>query len=445
MAKPRNDRNQAVTKFCLAMEDHRRTEAGRVRTSKEFVAHFFPYDEQKVKDQVFLHMPNEVRGPVLAKWGIRGAKAALKDDDEKVRYVVHDALVAGDIDDVAFEAGITSEILVDWIVLAEWWSFWRNGRLTGAAIQKALATARELHLIDDKWFLLNVQGRGGKLKGTDVLCDTLSKDQIVAWVRKIHETGDGSPAGIIAAVGWETVLVKTAQDALLFALDAFARKAGLAPEVAETKTSIGGAALSGGAAPQSSSINAGRLSHAAEAAPASNEPETARHARLPENHPTVSAPVDAAALAEADALAAQARRHDSGIPVAIPDVPAIDGGEDAPPSTDEREESPRLAEAREAMMATLMQSEAKQKAVISREPWDESEIPAKPSSLEWPEPPPVVASPANGEATSSAPPASLELIEDPDAPKVAPPPPKVPAPNPPPVPRKGGNPPPRLK
>ena len=28
--------------------------------------------------------------------------------------------------------------------------------------------------------LNNVQGRGGKLKGTDVVCDTLSKDQIVA-------------------------------------------------------------------------------------------------------------------------------------------------------------------------------------------------------------------------------------------------------------------------
>ena len=235
MAKPRNDRNQAVTKFCLSMEDHRRTEAGRVRTAKEFVAHFFPFDESKAKDQLFLHMPNDVRGPVLAKWGIRGAKAALKDDDDRVKLVVHDALVAGDIDEAIFEEGITPEILVDWIVLAEWWSFWRHGRLTGVAIQTALATARELGLIDDKWFLLNVQGRGGKLKGTDVLCDTLSKDQIVAWVRKIHETGDGSPAGIIAAIGWDTVLAKTAQDALLFALDQFARKAGLAPEPVENR------------------------------------------------------------------------------------------------------------------------------------------------------------------------------------------------------------------
>ena len=257
MAKPRNDRNQAVTKFCLAMEDHRRTEAGRVRTAKEFVAHFFPHDEQKAKDQLFLHMPNDVRGPVLAKWGIRGAKAALKDDDEKVKLVVHDALVAGDIDDAIFEGGVEPMILVDWIVLAEWWSFWRHGRLTGVAIQKALATARELGLIDDKWFLLNVQGRGGKLKGTDVLCDTLSKDQIVAWVRKLHESGDGSPAGIVAAIGWETVLTKTAQDALLFALDQFARKAGLAPEPVEPQSSR----LAGGESTASASaVTSGRHS-----------------------------------------------------------------------------------------------------------------------------------------------------------------------------------------
>jgi hypothetical protein len=458
VAKPRNDRNQAVTKFCLSMEDHRRTEAGRVRTAKEFVAHFFPYDEAKAKDQLFLHMPNDTRGPVLAKWGIRGAKAALKDDDEKVKFVVHDALVAGDIDEAIFEEGITPEILVDWIVLAEWWSFWRHGRLTGVAIQKALATARELGLIDDKWFLNNVQGRGGKLKGTDVLCDTLSKDQIVAWVRKLHETGDGSPAGIIAAIGWETVLAKTAQDALLFALDQFARKAGLAPEVAEPKTSqgpsgevkasAGGAALAGGAAPPPSS--------SAGAPPPSVEPSTARHDKLAEAHVTVNAPSDAVAMAEAEALAqAQARskniKHDSGFPVAIPDIPAVDGGdeEDEPPSipsVEERsmwspgqvEESPKLAEARVAMMQTLIANEAKSAPIdLKREPWDESEIPAKPSSLEWPEPPPIAAN-GSSAARPSEEPIALEEddLQKPSSPKVP-----VPAP-PPPVPRKGGGAPP---
>ncbi len=439
MAKPRNDRNQAVTKFCLAMEEHRRTEAGRVRTAKEYLAHFFPHDETTSKDQLFRYMPNDVRGPILAHWGIRGAKAALKDDDEKVKFVVHDALVAGDLDEATFESGVTAEILIDWIVLAEWWSFWRHGRLTGVAIQKALAVARELGLIDDKWFLLNIQGRGGKLKGTDVLCDTLSKDQIVGWIRKMHESGDGSPAGVVAAIGWETVLQKTAQDALLFALDQFARKAGLAPEIEKPPVSQKPAS-SAGAGPTS-------------------EPSTARHAKLAEAHPTVSAPQDIAALAEAEALSLAQKKAerekasglDSGMDVAIPDIPAVDGGDEEPPSipsVEERgvfasnvEESPKLAEARAAMMATLMQSgtDADKAPASKRELWDESDVPAKPSSLEWPEPPPVVAAPVPSTSTS-APPQSEEAIplSENDLQKASNP--KVPVPAPPPVPpRKGGN------
>jgi hypothetical protein len=413
-----------VTKFCLAMEDHRRTEAGRVRTAKELVAQFFPYDEQKATDRLFLHMPNDVRGPVLAKWGIRGAKAALKDDDAKVQFVVHDALVAGDIDDGVFEEGITSEILVDWVELADWWAFWRHGKLTGVAIQKALATARDFGLIDEKWFLENLQGRGGKLHGTDVLCDTLSKDQIIAWVRKLHETGDGSPAGLVGALGWETALAKTAQDALLHALDQFARKAGLAPEPApnsERKTSAG-------------------------VPPPSQEATTGKHDKLAEAHPTVAVPGEVAALAAADAFAeAKARadavpKRDSGLPVAIPDIPAVDGGDadDEPPSIpsvawsakEPDEESPKLAKARAAMLETLISTE-KSTGDGKRELWDQSEIPAKPSSLEWPEPPPVV--PAQGAAPTSDPPISLD---DTDLQKASSP--HLPVPNPPPVPTRKG-------
>jgi hypothetical protein len=458
VAKPRNERSQAVTKFCLAMEEHRRTEAGRVRSAKEFVAHFFPHDEQKATDQLFLHMPNDVRGPVLAAWGIRGAKAALKDDDEKVKLVVHDGLVAGDIDDAIFEEGIEPATLVDWIVLSEWWSFWRHGRLTGVAIQKALGTARELGLIDDPWFLLNLQGRGGKLSGTDVLCDTLSKDQIVGWLRKLHDAGDGSPAGLIAAIGWETILTKTAQDALLFALDQFARKAGLAPESpaeakpaetakpAEAKPAAGKPAVSAKPAAAAKSATAPSLeakpsASAAVAAPPppTLEPSTARHDRLAEAFPTLNAPSDAVAVAEAEALAqTQAKtpleRHDSGFPVAIPDMPAVDVGEDEhepPPSTSngDDEESPKLAEARAAIMQTLKSTGAHD---VVREPWDESEVPAKPSSLEWPEPPPITANGGGSPAADDA----IVLGED-DLQKASVP--KVAVSNPPPIPKKPGS------
>jgi hypothetical protein len=213
------------------MEMHRRTEAGRVRTAREMLDFFFPRTDTGATDRIFIHIPSQVRGPIVSAWGIRGAKAALRDTDEKTREVVFDALAAGDIDETSFEDGLTSETIIDWAPLTDWWTFWRTGKLTGIAIQKALAVARELALFDDRWFLVNVDGRGGKLKGTDTLCDTLSKDQVVAWMRKVHESEDGSPAGLISAIGWETVLAKTSQEALLFSLDAFAKKVGLvAPE-----------------------------------------------------------------------------------------------------------------------------------------------------------------------------------------------------------------------
>ncbi len=228
--RERNDQANPVTKFCFAMEEHRRTDAGRVRTAKEMVDVFFPRANGTVTDRVFCHIPPEVRGPIVSGWGIRGARSAQRDTDEKIKQVVADAFAAGDIDESMFEQGLDARILIDWIPLSEWWSFWRTGKLTGVAVQKALATARELGLFDDRWFLENVDGRGGKLKGTDTLCDTLSKDQIIGWIRNVHRSGDGSPGGLVAALGWDVILAKTSQEALLFALDALAKKVGLVAE-----------------------------------------------------------------------------------------------------------------------------------------------------------------------------------------------------------------------
>jgi hypothetical protein len=224
-----NDRTNAVTAFCLATEEHRRTDDVRVRTAREMLDFFFRRGNtgEVLEDRLFVHLPPEVRGPIVAQWGVRGAKSATRDTDEKVRSVVQDALAAGDIDEGMFETGVTAQVLIDWIPLTEWWRFWRTGKLTGVAVQRALATARDLVLFDDRWFLLNVEGRGGKLKGTDTISDTLSKDQIVGWIRKVHESGNGSPAGLVNALGWETILAKTSQEALLFALDALAETIGL--------------------------------------------------------------------------------------------------------------------------------------------------------------------------------------------------------------------------
>ncbi|HVJ92016.1 MAG TPA: hypothetical protein VM580_19580, partial [Labilithrix sp.] len=361
MLKPRNDRNLAVTKFCLSMEEHRRTEMGRVRTAREFVANFFPYSDTRAVDKVFNTIPNEVRGPILSSWGIRGTKAALKDDDDKVRGVVHDALVAGDIDETLFEDGITPQILIDWIALPDWWSFWRQGKLTGVAIQKALATARELALIDDRWFLANVQGRGGKLKGTDVICDTLSKDQIVAWIRKVHESGNGSPAGLVAALGWETILTKTAQDALVFALDAFAKKAGLVVEApAAEKVEAAQPATNAASVVQARpSAPAAGNDAAAQAAPATDEADTT------------------AARTDAPAGTAEDLALDAVLAVAIPDIPVIDSADndEAIPIVQDQAiwngggESPKLAEARTKMMEMLGNAPADSRAAAAQEGW----------------------------------------------------------------------------
>jgi hypothetical protein len=224
--KPRNDRALALSAFCLEIEKHRRTPEGRVRNAEHFLQFYFPRQGNGAgaTDRLFVHLPQEVRGPILADWRIRGLKAALRDDDERVKAVVLDALEAGDLDSTMFEEGVSPDKLVDFVPLDEWWSFWRGSALPNAAVQKALATARAMHLVDDKWFLDNVEGRGGKLKGTDAVCDTLTKDEITGWLRGVHASGDATPAGLVAARGWEAVLAKTAPDALLAALDAFASK-----------------------------------------------------------------------------------------------------------------------------------------------------------------------------------------------------------------------------
>jgi hypothetical protein len=225
--KARNDLSAAVPKFCLALEEHRRTPEGRVRTSQEMIATFFPHDEKTSTDRVFKYLPNEVRGPITAAWGIRGIKAALRDNDEKVQSVVHDALVAGDIDPSAFEDGLTAETLVRWVPLADLWAFWRAGKMTKQALHKALSTAYELYLFDARWFLDTISAKGGSIKGTDVLADGLSKDEMTHWIRRIHETGDGTPKGMVAALGWDKIAAKTADDVLVSVLDAMVAKVGL--------------------------------------------------------------------------------------------------------------------------------------------------------------------------------------------------------------------------
>jgi hypothetical protein len=222
-----NDLDSSVTKFCLSLERDRRTPEGRSRSEREFREHFFPYDDGIARDRILKFLPQDVRGPIIASWGIRGRKAAMRDDDPKVRAVVHDAFVAGDIDDQTFEDGLAPELIIGWVELADWWRFWRGGKHTKYSIQRALETAYDLELLDARWFLDTLESGGGKLHGTDVLVEGMSKTELADWIKKIHESGDGSPRGLLNALGWPTLVAKTSKAVLLSAMDAFAKKNGL--------------------------------------------------------------------------------------------------------------------------------------------------------------------------------------------------------------------------
>jgi hypothetical protein len=222
-----NDLNAPVARFCLALERDRRTEEGRIRSEREFREHFFPYDDSGATDRILKYLPREVRGPIIASWGIRGQKAAMRDDDGRVRAVVHDALAAGDIDDEVFEQGFSPETVVGWVELSDWWEFWRGGKQTKASIQRALEIAFEEGLFDAAWFFGVLESGGGKLRGTDVLVEGMSKTELADWIKKIHESGDGSPNGMLSALGWAIVVSKTTNAVLLSVIDAFARKNGL--------------------------------------------------------------------------------------------------------------------------------------------------------------------------------------------------------------------------
>ena len=240
MDKPRNDLGTSLVRYCLALEEHRRTPEGRVRTPQQFLQSFFPFDDKGPTDKVFMHLPKEVRGPIISAWGIRGQKAALRDDDAKVATVVFDALVAGDLTPPQFEEGLPPATVVGWVPLPAWWSFWRAGTPHKAALLKALTTASELGLFDAKWFWDTLEipmasDPSTKKRGTEVVSAGLTKEDIIEWIKRVHVSGDGSPKGLLEAIGWDRIVAKTSNDGLAALLDALALKLGLATPPPEEK------------------------------------------------------------------------------------------------------------------------------------------------------------------------------------------------------------------
>jgi hypothetical protein len=322
VSKARNDLNSPVPKFCLVLETSRRTNEGRVRTAQELVGHFFPHTEGSSTDRLFHFFPHEVRGPMLTSWGVRGQKSALRDSDEKVRAVVHDALVAGDVDAAMFEASIAPDVMTRWIDLPDWWTFWRGGKLAKYSILKALETGYDLGLFDAEWFLHTVASKDGRSRGTDLLAEGLSKADLTEWLRAIYTTADGSPRGIVAALGWDQIVSKTADDVLVAVLDAIAGKVGLKEDA---KSKHADAAPVAAAAPVASPAAAPVV--AAPPPPAAAAPTTPRgeEARAPMETWTPAAP-PVAADDSVEARGPGASLKSPGVPIASPahlsEVPA---------------------------------------------------------------------------------------------------------------------------
>jgi len=277
-----------------------------VRTPAQFLAHFFSTEGGSPKDEVFRHMPKEVRGPILSGWGIRGAKAALRDDDGKVASVVFDALAAGDLDDATFETALAADKLLAWVPLASFWSFWRAGAINRPALLRALSTAYELRLLDARVFFETLKSRGGELAGTDVLGHAFTKDDLIEWMKQIHATGDGSPKGILEAVGWEKIAQKAPTESLLGALDALAVRLGLAEAPAPVAAQPTPASEAPAAEAKTNGAKHDETTHALAETPAGAEvaieTETAENA-APKTDPPSAAPDEEVPDAPASDLA----------------------------------------------------------------------------------------------------------------------------------------------
>lgn len=202
-----------------------------MRTSEEFLASFFPHDSEIVADQLFRYISREHRAKIISGWKIRGPKTALLDDDVKTEKVVYDHLIAGDIDHVIVEEGVSPEVLIESVPLTEWWIFWRTGKLSAPVLVHALEVARTQKLYDAKWFLEHVVAGEGDAKGIDVMAPKLSKEDLTAWVRAIASQSNATPDGIMNALGWDKAFATLGVSTLLILLDALITRIGLAMDL----------------------------------------------------------------------------------------------------------------------------------------------------------------------------------------------------------------------
>ena len=221
-----NDLNAPVTKFCLALEKDRRTPEGRIRSRHDFREHFFPYDESAPKIASSVPAATTSAGRSSPRGESAAARRRCATTTRGYAAVVHDAFVAGDIDDQTFEDGLAPDLIIGWV---------RARRLV------EVLARRKAHQVLD-----STRARDG-LRSRAVRRPLVSRhprerrrqaarhrrprrgneqDRARRLDQKIHESGDGSPRGLSTALGWSTLVAKTSNAVLLSAMDAFAQKNG---------------------------------------------------------------------------------------------------------------------------------------------------------------------------------------------------------------------------
>ena len=75
----------------------------------------------------------------------------------------------------------------------------RRSNTRSIRYQRALETGYDLGLFDAKWFLDILESGGGKLHGTDVLVEGMSKTELADWIKKSTNRATALPGALDGA------------------------------------------------------------------------------------------------------------------------------------------------------------------------------------------------------------------------------------------------------
>ena len=223
----KNDPAAAVPKFCLALEEHRRTNDGRVRTSQEMLATFFTHDDKACSDRICSSTCRRRARSDHCRVGYSGVKAALRDNDEQdpaasssthsspATSITWPSRTASPPNDHSLGP---ARRLVG--ILARWQAHEASPSQGPRNRIRTLSLRRPLVPRDDQARERRAQGHRRPRRRLDE--------------RRSHAVGPKDPRdrrrlaqGPGVSLGWDKIVAKTANDVLVAVLDAMVAKVGL--------------------------------------------------------------------------------------------------------------------------------------------------------------------------------------------------------------------------